>query len=172
MRKIIVLLAVIAALFTSCVKEGPSSQEITAEAQEVNSMCAVMSIPVPTLSYFQERRTVEKWARFWDKPNLPTYVYVFMFDRCIGYFVSDGKPASTQSYLQPETQFVSRKLVGTYYVEQQQAPDLDGTYGNNNPGIRFFTADGNPVEVGGSGVSYIYSAYPLNLSDIKLVPRM
>jgi hypothetical protein len=42
------------------------------------------------------------------------------------------------------------------------APDIDGTYGDNNPGIRFFTAEGTAVEWAGDGASYLYSDTPIN----------
>lgn len=36
-----------------------------------------------------------------------------------------------------------------YTIEMIQSPNLDGTYGDNNDGIRFFTSNGIPVEFGG-----------------------
>jgi len=174
MKKLLLFFFSISLLLVSCNLKASPAQQLankTAEAQVENEASAVASIAIPQLSYFQERRTIEKWAKFWDKPNLPTYIYVFMFDRCIGYFVSDGKPASTRSYLQPEQKMVRADLGESYGDMLVQAPDLDGTYGDNNAGIRFFTAEGNPVEVGGSGTSYIYSAYPLSLNVPKLVPE-
>lgn len=123
------------------------------------------SIPVPNISYFQERRTIAKWAQRWDQPNLPCYVYLISYGNIIGYYVTDGKPSSTNSYLTPEYR-ESYNTSSTTITEQ--LPDVDGTYGSNNQGIRFFTAEGVAVEWGGSGASYIYSDAPLPLS----VPRL
>jgi hypothetical protein len=81
-------------------------------------------------------------------------VYLISYGNIIGYYVSDGKPASTGSFLTPEYRS---------YTEEQ-LPDVDGTYGTNNPGIRFFTASGIAVEWAGSGTSYIYSDVPLKLN--------
>lgn len=75
-------------------------------------------------------------------------------------YVSDGKPASTGSYLTPEY----REEVYGGVTRNIQLPDIDGTYGTNNPGIRFFTASGIAVEWAGSGASYIYSDVPLKLN--------
>ena len=46
--------------------------------------------------------------------------------------------------------------------------DLDGTYGSNNVGIRFFTASGVAVEWAGSGASYLFSnaKLPLNVPEL------
>jgi hypothetical protein len=51
---------------------------------------------------------------------------------------------------------------------EQDVPDIDGTYGTNNGGIRFFTSGGVPVEFGGSVASYLYSAGPIPLDVPKL----
>ena len=140
------------------------NQQQTSKASASNIERAIASIPVPTLSYFQERRTIEKWAKRWDKPSVPCYVYLFNYGVCIGYFVSDGKPASTRSYLTPES--YSQHHENCVYTTEQN-PDLDGTYGDNNFGIRFFTASGSAVEAG-AGISYVYSDTPLKLSVPKL----
>lgn len=140
------------------------NQEQTNNASASNIQRAIASVPVPVLSYFQERRTVDKWARRWDKPSVPCYIYLFNYGVCIGYFVSDGKPASTRSYLTPES-YSQQRGDCTYTTEQN--PDLDGTYGDNNLGIRFFTASGAAVEAG-AGISYVYSDTPLKLSVPKL----
>jgi hypothetical protein len=135
-----------------------------AAARESADRSAV-SIPVPNISYFQERRTIAKWAQRWDQPNLPCYVYLISYGNIIGYYVTDGKPSSTNSYLTPEYR-ESYNHSSTTITEQ--LPDVDGTYGSNNQGIRFFTAEGTAVEWGGSGASYIYSDAPLPLSVPKL----
>lgn len=50
------------------------------------------------------------------------------------------------------------------------AIDFDGTYGTNNPGIRFFTAEGAAVEWAGDGATYLYSDVPINFG--YEVPRL
>jgi hypothetical protein len=144
-------------------QESGTGQNMTAARESADRSAA--SIPVPGISYFQERRTIAKWAQRWDKPNLPCYVYLVSYGNVIGYYVTDGKPSSTGSYLTPEYREVYRRQGG---VVNEQLPDVDGTYGSNNPGIRFFTAEGTAVEWGGSGASYIYSDAPLPLKVPKL----
>ncbi|MDR0472317.1 MAG: hypothetical protein LBH43_01405 [Treponema sp.] len=145
--------------------EGQSQQD--AVRKEANQQSAIMqqaaqsAIPVPYLSYFQERRTVSKWATHWDKPSAACYVYLISYGTIIGYYVSDGKPASTGSFLTPEYR---EETIGNGGVRNIQLPDIDGCYGTNNQGIRFFTASGIAVEWAGSGASYIYSDVPLQIS--------
>lgn len=137
----------------------------TRQAQATAIVNANAAIPIPQVTYFQERRTISKWAQRWDKPNLPCYVYLVSYGKVIGYYVTDGKPSSTRSYILPEYRHNMHGNVGCCL---EPSADLDGTYGENNPGIRFFTAEGTAVEWGGEGATYIYSDAPLPLNVPKL----
>ena len=149
---------------TGC-KMEQSSRSKAVNAQEVAAKAADQAVAIPIVSYFQEKRTIAKWAQRWDKPNLPCYVYLISFGKIIGYYVTDGKPASTRSYLMPEQTIETRGSDGICTLDTQ---DIDGTYGENNPGIRFFTAEGTAVEWAGDGAAYIFSDAPLPLD----VPRL
>lgn len=149
---------------------SPSAREVAEKAQAEAAQKAVVAIPIPQVSYFQEKRTIAKWAERWDKPSVPTYVYLVNFGRVLGYYVADGKPASTRSYLMPEETTIRGDL-GEYSGDLiVSAPDIDGTYGENNVGIRFFTAEGAAVEWGGDGAVYLYSDVPINFGYD--VPRL
>ncbi len=165
MKKTIFIFATIllAMVFSGCDKQSPKARE--REAQRSNLANAQASSPIPAINYHQERRTISKWAVRWDKPNLPCYVYLVNHGNIIGYYVTDGKPSSTQSYILPEFKH-NLHVNGNCCMEP--TADLDGTYGNNNPGIRFFTAEGTAVEWGGSGASYLYSDAPLPINVPKL----
>ena len=157
----------IAFLFSGCDSESRQDKV----RREVNEMSAVIqnsaqqAVGIPNLSYFQERRTVAKWARHWDKPSAACYVYLISYGTIIGYYVSDGKPASTGSFLTPEYR---EELMYGGGSRNIQLPDIDGCYGTNNQGIRFFTASGIAVEWAGSGASYIYSDTPLKINALLL----
>jgi hypothetical protein len=144
---------------------GSSDARYTAEkAQDAASARAIEAVPIPVISYFQEKRTVAKWAQRFDKPAVVTYIYLVSFGQILGYYVADGKPASTRSYLMPEESYYSNGAT-------LSNPDIDGTWGDNNPGIRFFTAEGTAVEWAGSGASYIYSDSPLPIEAPRLNPK-
>jgi len=146
-------------LFFSCELENPANKaREQANKDSTNAQLAAQSaVLVPGLKYFQERRTIAKWAQHWDRPSAACYVYLISYGTIIGYYVSDGKPASTGSFLTPEYK---------PYGEggSLQLPDVDGCYGTNNQGIRFFTASGIAVEWAGDGASYIYSDVPLKIN--------
>ena len=167
-------LTVLVGLFLSCATVfllsascGLEVSDSTVARREANAastraqVAAQASVVIPDLTYFQERRTIAKWAEHWDKPSAACYIYLISYGNIIGYYVSDGKPASTYSYLTPEYLEESRGGNGIYNV---QLPDIDGCYGSNNPGIRFFTASGIAVEWGGATASYLYSDVPLNIN--------
>ena len=140
-------------------------QDVERQEQRRNIATAQTSIPIPRMSYYQERRTISKWAQRWDTPNLPCYVYLISYGKIIGYYVTNGKPSSTRSYILPEVKYSG------YHGVLEPTADLDGTYGQNNPGIRFFTAEGTAVEWAGDGASYIYSDAPLPVNALMLNQR-
>lgn len=168
MKRIIFALVGCVIMLSSCDFSGqPSARAVAEAAQDQAAQTAAVAVPIPQVSYFQEKRTIAKWAQRWDKPSVPTYVYLVSFGKVLGYYVADGKPASTRSYLTPEERVGGGSSAG-YYIES--VPDIDGCYGDNNSGIRFFTAEGVAVEWAGDGASYLYSDAPLPFDVPKLNP--
>lgn len=156
----VVLLALTAIVFSSCeYSQEELNRQQTKKDQVTVQSAALAAAPVPEVTYFLERKTVAKWTDRWDKPSVVCYVYLISQGQFIGYYISDGKPVSTQSYLIPEDKI---EYSGSSVVRQAQ--DIDGTYGSNNPGIRFFTASGIAVEYGGTNFSYLYSDSKLQIN--------
>jgi hypothetical protein len=167
MRKIVVFVLAVILIFGisyTITAQGGLEDEVRKEANRQSTIAqeaAQTNVPVPQINYFQERRTISKWAKHWDRPSAACYVYLISYGNIIGYYVSDGKPSSTGSFLTPEYR---EEHITSGGIRNTQLPDIDGTYGTNNPGIRFFTASGIAVEWAGSGASYIYSDVPLKLN--------
>ena len=157
MKRIILVLLV---CFWMCGCGEIDARNKAIEKQKASAEKAINTVSIPEVSYFQERKTIARWSETFNKANVVTYVYLFNYGKCVGYFLSDGKPASTRSYLMPEENVHS----GSNGNVTVSAPDIDGTYGENNPGIRFFTPEGTPVEWGGDGATYLYSTVPLELN--------
>jgi hypothetical protein len=165
-NKILIVFAMLVGIaFTSCdcTFDTTASEKATA-ASDASANNAFTQIPVPAVTNFSERKTVAQWVQRWDKPAVVTYIYIVSYGNILGYYVCNGKPVSTNSYLVPEQTW--QYAHGSYSL--MDSPDLDGTYGDNNPGIRFFTAEGTAVEWGGSGASYIFSDQKLPLNVPKL----
>lgn len=76
----------------------------------------------------------------------------------VGRFVVDGKVSSLNSYLTPDSDFYATGSSWTAYW----LPDVDGTYGNNDVGIFFFTPDGHYFEWDSH---YLYSDVPMEIDN-------
>ena len=85
------------------------------------------------------------------------YIVLFAGNAVVGSFIVDGKVSSLNSYLTPDSEYYSG---GDYHVDW--LPDVDGTYGENDNGIFFFTPDGKYIEWTGE---YLYSDIPFIIAD-------
>jgi hypothetical protein len=91
-------------------------------------------------------------------PDLPLG-YAVLFTESgsvVGRFVVEGKVSSLNSYLTPDSEYYSKAEGRNRWL-----PDVDGSYGNNDNGIFFFTPDGKYIEW--TGV-YLYSDIPFEVS--------
>lgn len=150
-------------------------EQNTARTEDVrvsNEARALAQVPIPETKYFTERQTIARWYERWDKPSVVTYVYLISYGNILGYYVCNGKPASIQSYLVPESSPMdATPQSSSYNIVMGETLDIDGTYGTLNSGIRFFTSDGIAVEWGGEGATYLYSDAPLPLDVPRLNPE-
>jgi hypothetical protein len=90
-----------------------------------------------------------------EDPNAIRYVYLTTFGNFVGYYTIKGKVSSSGSQLGPEEEII-RGYGGDGYV-LDSAQD-DGTYGDGDPGIFFFTTDGAMVE---TSMDYVISDQPI-----------
>ena len=73
----------------------------------------------------------------------------------IGKFIVDGKVSSLNSFLTPDSEEYASS-------HSEWLADVDGSYGENDTGIFFFTPDGKYVEWTGT---YLYSDIPFEIED-------
>ena len=165
MKKIVIILVVLSILSSCGLEYTESGTTQNTKAADSAATTAAVSIPVPIVQHFPERRTIAEWSKTFDVPAITCYIYLFSFGNIIGYYVTNGKPASTESYLTPS--YVEIKESGPIVINKE-LPDIDGTYGSNQPGIRFFTASGIAVEWAGSGASYLFSTQKLPINVLEL----
>lgn len=128
--------------------------------------------PTPTdLDYSLERYNLIRRA-YWvngqrEKANtLPCevqkplgYVVLFAGNTTVGSFVVDGKVSSLNSYLTPDSEYY--EIIANRSTNKWLA-DIDGSYGENDNGIFFFTPDGKYIEWTGE---YIYSDIPFTIDE-------
>lgn len=88
--------------------------------------------------------------------------YIVLFTESggvVGRFVVDGKVSSLNSYLTPD----SEEYASSY---SRWIADVDGSYGENDQGVFFFTPDGKYIEWTGT---YLYSDIPFELDTPTIV---
>ena len=91
--------------------------------------------------------------------------YIVLFTESgatVGSFIVDGKVSSLNSFLTPDSEYyeIATGSTCTYYNEW--LADVDGSYGENDKGIFFFTPDGKYIEFTGT---YLYSDIPFLVND-------
>lgn len=86
------------------------------------------------------------------------YIVLFSGSTVVGQWIVDGKVTSLNSYLTPDSEYYEYN--GT--SSNKWLADVDGSYGENDTGIFFFTPDGNYIEWSGD---YLYSDIPFDVEQ-------
>ena len=188
MKKVIITgLTITAFLLASC---GYSEAEYEGTKEDIKSTLSVgekiaqnQSTP-SDIDYSLERYNLIKRA-YWvngQREKANTLIcqiekplgYIVLFTdsgAVVGSFVVDGKVSSLNSYLTPDSEYYEKDLgissgndsmSGIDRWSNKWIPDVDGSYGENDSGIFFFTTDGKYVEWTGT---YLYSDIPFVVDD-------
>ena len=177
MKKIVSILLLVA--ITLCMLAGCDSdyQEQTSDVEKQQSITKDLqqSQPTPTdIDYSLERYNLIRRA-YWvngqrEKAlSLPCPVekplgyVVLMLEGVgvVGNYVIDGKVSSLNSFLTPDSEYYEYSA-GETSKKNNWLADVDGSYGENDNGIFFFTTDGKSIEWTGT---YIYSDIPYIVDD-------
>lgn len=175
MKKILTFILAIIMAFAMVMCFNGCHEDVSGSKQDVNNTInAANNIqsnqPTPTdISYSLERYNLIRRA-YWvngqrEKANaLPCevekplgYIVLFAGNTVVGNFVVDGKVSSLNSYLTPDSEYYEKN--GGSYTNKWLA-DVDGSYGENDNGIFFFTPDGKYLEWTGE---YLYSDIPFEV---------
>ena len=177
MKKIVSILLLVA--ITLCMLAGCDSdyQEQTSDVEKQQSITKDLqqSQPTPTdIDYSLERYNLIRRA-YWvngqrEKAlSLPCPVekplgyVVLMLEGVgvVGNYVIDGKVSSLNSFLTPDSEYYEYSA-GETSKKNNWLADVDGSYGENDNGIFFFTTDGKYIEWTGT---YIYFDIPYIVDD-------
>lgn len=178
MKKIISIILVFIMLFAVC---GCEAESMTGTLQDKeNTKIAANTIqgnqPTPVdLNYSLERYNLIRRA-YWvngqrEKANALIceiekplgYIVLFSGNAAVGNFVVDGKVSSLNSYLTPDSEYyeiAAGEHASMHY--NTWLADIDGSYGENDSGIFFFTPDGKYIEWSGD---YLYSDIPFIMEN-------
>lgn len=86
--------------------------------------------------------------------------YIVLFTESgsiVGRFCVDGKVSSLNSYLTPDSEYYSCGDSWNRWIA-----DVDGSYGENDNGIFFFTPEGQYIEFNGT---YLFSDIPFEVDE-------
>ena len=177
MKKIVSILLLV--VITICMLAGCDSdyQEQTSDVEKQQSITKDLqqSQPTPTdIDYSLVRYNLIRRA-YWvngqrEKAlSLPCPVekplgyVVLMLEGVgvVGNYVIDGKVSSLNSFLTPDSEYYEYSA-GETSKKNNWLADVDGSYGENDNGIFFFTTDGKYIEWTGT---YIYSDIPYIVDD-------
>ena len=170
MKKFIKIIAFICAMcavlcFAGCKISG-------SEQDKINTVAAANNLqanqPTPTdIEYSLERYNLTRRAYWVNGQREKANALVCPIEKPLGYvilltesgsvvgkFTVDGKVSSLNSFLTPDSDYYSCNATNKWIA------DVDGSYGENDNGIFFFTPDGKYVEW--SGI-YLYSDIPFEV---------
>ena len=166
------LLIMVCLCFTGCSdskQPNASQQDINITKENAQNLASAQSTPTD-IEYSLERYNLIRRA-YWVNGmreranNLPCeiekplgYIVLFSGNAVVGRFVVDGKVSSLNSFLTPSVE--EQKVYGYELTIAQELADVDGSYGENDNGIFFFTPDGKYVEWSGD---YLYSDIPFTV---------
>ena len=165
---ITVLLVAVCLCLTGCREPEPnaSQQDINITKENAQNLASSQSTPTD-IEYSLERYNLIRRA-YWvngmrERANsLPCeiekplgYIVLFSGNAVVGRFVVDGKVSSLNSFLTPSVE--EKKVYGYELIISSELADVDGSYGENDTGIFFFTPDGRYIEWSGD---YLYSDIP------------
>jgi hypothetical protein len=165
--------------------EDTASEKDIEETQKVtNELISNQATPTD-IDYSLERYNLIKRA-YWvngqrEKANtLPCAIdkplgYIVLFTESgstVGSFIVDGKVSSLNSFLSPDSEFYEKDTQwrsmntattsSAYDYSNKWLADVDGSYGENDNGIFFFTTDGKYIEWTGT---YLYSDIPFIVDE-------
>lgn len=170
----LILLAVVCLCATGCEYDTvPASNgtkaDTAAQVEVADALAAAQRTPTD-INYSLERYNLIRRA-YWvngqrEKANALVcgvekplgYIVLFSGNSVVGNFVVDGKVSSLNSFLTPSgVDKVHGNSSAGYTTVTTEMADVDGSYGENDNGIFFFTADGKYIEWTGT---YLYSDIP------------
>lgn len=165
--------------------------ENSSTSEDVNSTLEVgnklsENQPTPTdIEYSLERYNLTKRTYWVNGEREKALSLTSPIDRPLGYivlfsgngsvlgrFTVDGKVTSLNSFLTPDSEYFEKNTgyrsgstptsKGVEDYSNKWLADVDGSYGENDAGIFFFTTDGKYIEFTGD---YLYSDIPFEVED-------
>lgn len=115
-----------------------------------------------------EKQNLESKREREENPNAVRYLYLYSFGEPMGYYITKGKISSSGSQRTPEQDihYTCSSSGSNCSHVVVDGPKDDGSYGQGDPGIFFFLANGTMVE---TNFDYIQSDQPLAAVNVPLL---
>lgn len=171
MKKLLSILLVVmifASFLTGCEVESDGTRDDIASQKEVAAELSKAQATPTDISYSLERYNLIRRAYWVNGQEEKANTLVCQVQKPLGYcvlltesgavvgsFIVDGKVSSLNSFLTPSA---VDEYAGNGGVKTIEMADVDGSYGENDNGIFFFTPDGMYIEWTGT---YLYSSNPI-----------
>lgn len=145
--KALIVLATVAALLGGSAAACDTNTETQQRRESAKQTAAKDSL---------EKRNLRAKIKLDEDANRVGYVYLVTFGKPIGFYAIKGKVSSNGSQVDPENLVECPYSCSAPVVID--GPQDDGSYGEGDPGIFFFTTEGTMVV---TSMDYLYSTSPL-----------
>ena len=183
MKKILSVILMVAILIGVCISMTACdeiSEPTGSYADRQNTKAVADSLsqsqPTPTdINFSLERFNLIRRAYWVNGQREKAASVICRVDRPLGYivlftesgsvvnrFVVDGKVSSLNSYLTADSDYYEIATGSSTTYRNNWLADVDGSYGENDSGIFFFTPDGKYIEWTGT---YLYSDIPFEVEN-------
>ena len=183
MKKILSVILMVAILIGVCISLTACddiSEPTGSYADRQNTKAVADSLsqsqPTPTdINFSLERFNLIRRAHWVNGQREKAASVICRVDRPLGYivlftesgsvvnrFVVDGKVSSLNSYLTADSDYYEIATGSSTTYKNNWLADVDGSYGENDSGIFFFTPDGKYIEWTGT---YLYSDIPFEVEN-------
>lgn len=182
MKKFVIVMLAAVMLLVVCAGCEAEYDGIKADIETTmeNASKIQQNQPTPTdIDYSLERYNLIRRAYWVNGQREKAMSVTCPLDKPLGYivlftdngsvvnkFIVDGKVSSLNSFLTPDSEYYeqhnSDNGKSILVSNNEWLADVDGSYGENDNGIFFFTPDGKYVEWTGT---YLYSDIPFEIDD-------
>lgn len=183
MKKILSVILMVVILIGVCISltgcDEPSAPTGSyADRQNTKAVADSLSQSQPTptdINFSLERFNLIRRAYWVNGQREKAASVICRVDRPLGYivlftesgsvvnrFVVDGKVSSLNSYLTADSDYYEIATGSSSTYRNNWLADVDGSYGENDSGIFFFTPDGKYIEWTGT---YLYSDIPFEVDN-------
>lgn len=159
MKKLVIAVSVVAML-AACGPEGVGSPDVPVREQQARE-AAKAAQSVDFSGGNAERENIVKRSNLVAQPDLLGYIVLLNFGQPVAYYTIKGKVTSSGKRL--ENPYLSGDCGGEFGTCDmgRVAPSYDGTYGDSDRYVYFWTSTGQYVQWSGD---YLYSDQPLALN--------